>query len=86
MPSQVKGVRLRTLWRRPSWVRIPLPALFFSSLRVCGPAIFIMHEQVGVDQDYIDPQMWGIAPVWLSLCTRCMKCVEACSKKAITVD
>jgi len=45
-----------------------------------------MHEQVGVDQDYIDPQMWGIAPVWLSLCTRCMKCVEACSKKAITVD
>ncbi len=32
MPSQVKGVRLRTLWRRPSWVRIPLPALLYFSI------------------------------------------------------
>jgi ferredoxin len=55
-------------------------------LRACDPAIFIMHEPVGVDQDYIDPQMWRITPVWLSLCTRCMKCVEVCPEKAITVD
>ena len=54
-------------------------------LRVCDPAVFLMHQPLSVEQDPYDPQLWRITPVWLSLCTRCMKCVEVCPEKAITV-
>lgn len=55
-------------------------------LRVCDPAVFLMHQPLGVEQDPYDPQLWRITAVWLSLCTRCMKCVEKCPEKAITVS
>lgn len=55
-------------------------------LKVCDPAIFLMHEPLGVEQDPYDPQLWQITAVWLSLCTRCLKCVETCPEKAISVS
>ena len=54
-------------------------------LKSCDPAIFLMHETIGAEQDPCDPQLWRVTPVWLSLCTRCMKCVSACPLGAITV-
>jgi ferredoxin len=54
-------------------------------MKACDPAIFLMHETIGVDQDPYDPQIWRVTPVWLSLCTRCMKCVSACPLGAISV-
>lgn len=56
-------------------------------LRVCDPAVFLRHETLGVESsDPLDPEFWQITAVWLSLCTRCGKCVEACPEKAITVS
>ena len=55
-------------------------------LQICDPAVFLCHETLGVDQDPIDPQIWRITAVWLSVCTRCMKCVEECPEKAISVS
>ena len=55
-------------------------------LRACDPAIFLMHETIGVEQGRYDPQLWRVTPVWLSLCTRCMKCVSACPLGAISVE
>ena len=55
-------------------------------LRACGPAIFIMHESFGVEeQDPLDPRRWSITPMWPTLCTRCMKCVESCPRGAVSV-
>jgi formate hydrogenlyase subunit 6/NADH:ubiquinone oxidoreductase subunit I len=54
-------------------------------MKACDPAIFLMHETIGVDQDPYDPQIWRVTPVWLSLCTRCMKCVSSCPLGAISV-
>ncbi|MHA1727305.1 MAG: 4Fe-4S binding protein [Promethearchaeota archaeon] len=45
-----------------------------------------MHETLGVEQDLWDPQIWRISPIWLSLCNRCLKCVEVCPEEAITVS
>ena len=56
-------------------------------LRVCDPAVFLRHGALGVEQpDPRDPEFWQITAVWLSLCTRCGKCVEACPEKAIRVS
>ncbi|MBU7045723.1 MAG: 4Fe-4S binding protein [Theionarchaea archaeon] len=55
-------------------------------LRVCDPAIFLMHQPLKMEQDPYDPQLWQITAVWLSLCTRCMKCVDVCPEKAITIS
>jgi NAD-dependent dihydropyrimidine dehydrogenase PreA subunit len=56
-------------------------------LRACAPAVFLMHETMGaVEPDPCDPQAWRVTPLWASLCTRCMKCVEACPVKAIRVS
>jgi formate hydrogenlyase subunit 6/NADH:ubiquinone oxidoreductase subunit I len=55
-------------------------------LQACDPAIFIMHESFGVEEDNpLDPQKWSITPMWPTLCTRCMKCVESCPHDAISV-
>ena len=56
-------------------------------LRICDPAVFLMHQSPDAKQDNpFDPQFWQITAVWLSLCTRCRKCVETCPEKAITVS
>lgn len=58
-------------------------------LPICDPAVFLRHEDLSKsDQelDPYDPQFWNITAVWLSKCTRCMKCVEICPEKAITVS
>ncbi|TXT55527.1 MAG: hypothetical protein BAJALOKI2v1_660012 [Promethearchaeota archaeon] len=57
-------------------------------LKACDPAVFIMHETIGTEdqqEDPWDPQDWRITPIWGSLCQRCLKCVEACPENAITV-
>lgn len=55
-------------------------------LKVCDPAVFLMHQPLHMEQDPYDPQSWRFTAVWLSLCTRCVKCVDACPEKAITVS
>ena len=56
-------------------------------LRICDPAVFLLHQTVGAEEpDPYDPQIWRITPLWPSLCTKCMKCVEICPKQAITVS
>jgi len=56
-------------------------------LRTCDPAIFLMHQTMGtIEEDHCDPQIWRITPLWLSLCSRCMKCVKNCPEKAISVS
>jgi NAD-dependent dihydropyrimidine dehydrogenase PreA subunit len=55
-------------------------------LRACKPAVFLMHETIGADEaDRYDPQKWRVTPLWATLCTACMKCVEVCPQQAITV-
>ncbi|MFX0014373.1 MAG: 4Fe-4S binding protein [Promethearchaeota archaeon] len=58
-------------------------------LKVCDPAILLRHQDLKLEkkeQNPLDPQFWKITAVWLSLCTRCMKCVETCPENAITVS
>jgi formate hydrogenlyase subunit 6/NADH:ubiquinone oxidoreductase subunit I len=54
-------------------------------LRVCAPAVFLLHQTFDVDNDRYDPQLWSIKPMWPTLCTLCMKCVDVCPEKAITI-
>ncbi len=61
------------------------PRTCTNCLKVCDPAVFLMHQPLKVEQDPYDPQLWRITAVWLSLCTRCLRCVEACPEKAIAV-
>ncbi len=62
------------------------PRACAACMRACGPALFSLHQTFGaVEKDTCNPQHWRITPLWVSLCTRCNKCVEACPEKAITV-
>ncbi|NHJ04266.1 MAG: 4Fe-4S dicluster domain-containing protein [Candidatus Heimdallarchaeota archaeon] len=55
-------------------------------LRICEPAIFLLHETLGVEEENpYDPQIWRITPLYPSLCTRCLKCNEVCPVEAINV-
>ena len=55
-------------------------------LKTCEPAVFLLHQSEGEKQENpLDPDKWCITPLWLSLCTRCMKCVEICPEDAIKV-
>ncbi|MCJ7760380.1 hypothetical protein MUP59_04470 [Candidatus Bathyarchaeota archaeon] len=62
------------------------PRDYGKCLRVCDPAVFLCNEALGVKQDPIDPQIWRITPMWLNLCNHCVKCVEVCPQRAITVS
>ena len=56
-------------------------------LRACDPAIFLLHQTIGVEEENpYDPQIWRITPLWISLCAGCMKCVDICPEKAINVE
>ncbi|MGV9102804.1 MAG: ATP-binding protein [Promethearchaeia archaeon] len=54
-------------------------------LRICDPAVFLMHPTLEEHPDPYNPERWKITPVWPSLCMGCMKCVEVCPENAITV-
>ena len=54
-------------------------------LKICEPALFLMHETLGVEDDPYDPQLWRVTALYPSLCTKCMKCVEVCPEQAIQV-
>ncbi len=55
-------------------------------LRACDPAVFLLHKKLGIkEEDPQDPQHWRITAVWLSICTRCFKCIEICPEQAIEI-
>ena len=57
-------------------------------LSVCDSAVFLRHQDLKFIEDEInpnDPQFWKITPVWPSVCTRCLRCVDSCPESAIAV-
>jgi NADH-quinone oxidoreductase subunit I len=54
-------------------------------LHVCDTAVFLMHPTLDEHKDPYNPERWLITPVWPSMCTGCMKCINICPEKAITV-
>jgi NAD-dependent dihydropyrimidine dehydrogenase PreA subunit len=63
------------------------PRACCACLRACAPAVFLLHQTIGaVENDQLDPEKWRITPLWPSLCTGCLKCVETCPAGAIAVN
>jgi len=56
-------------------------------LKVCEPAIFLLHQSLDFEEedDRYDPKIWRVTPVYPSLCTLCMECVNKCPENAITI-
>ncbi|MCJ7666618.1 MAG: 4Fe-4S dicluster domain-containing protein [Actinobacteria bacterium] len=55
-------------------------------LKVCEPAVFLLHQSTDAEENNpCDPEKWRITPLWLSLCTHCMKCVDVCPVNAMKV-
>jgi NAD-dependent dihydropyrimidine dehydrogenase PreA subunit len=62
------------------------PRACCACLRACDPAVFLMHQTLGAaEADPLDPRLWRITAMWPTLCTACMKCVQLCPEKAVTV-
>jgi len=56
-------------------------------LKACDPAVFVRHPTLNIKQENpYDPKFWQVTAVWLSLCTRCGKCVKICPQDAITIS
>ena len=56
-------------------------------LKICKPAIFILHETLGAEEENpFDPQKWRITPLYPSLCNHCLECVQVCPIQAIAVN
>jgi len=56
-------------------------------LKICKPAVFLLHQTLGKEEeDPDDPRSWRVTPLWISLCTKCMLCVEECPVSAIKVE
>ena len=55
-------------------------------MQACEPAVFLLHQTLDTNEkNPLDPQIWRISPLWLSLCTQCMKCADVCPVGAITL-
>ncbi|MFW9933091.1 MAG: 4Fe-4S dicluster domain-containing protein [Candidatus Thorarchaeota archaeon] len=54
-------------------------------LFVCDPAVFLMHPTLEKHPDPHNPDKWVVDAIWLSKCTGCMKCINACPEQAIEV-
>jgi ferredoxin len=62
------------------------PRACCACLRICEPAVFTLHQSFGArEPDPLDPQAWSVTALRPCLCTRCLKCVAACPRKAIRV-
>ncbi|MCK5238368.1 MAG: 4Fe-4S dicluster domain-containing protein [Candidatus Thorarchaeota archaeon] len=54
-------------------------------LRVCDPAVLLLHPTLEDHPDPHNPEKWVVDAIWLSKCTGCMRCVEICPENAIEV-
>lgn len=55
-------------------------------MRACPKPVFVLHQSFEKNENPLDPEDWRITPILLSLCIRCLKCVDICPQKAITVS
>jgi len=85
------------IWKRKTKIKINYtlcgdgigvdPRTCKKCLVICDPAVFLLHQSFDAEQtDEYDPDKWRITPLWLSLCTKCNKCVEICPENAITIS
>ncbi len=57
-------------------------------LRICPPAVFMVHTvkmERGVETDRKEPGAYVLTATYRDKCTGCMKCVEGCPADALTV-
>jgi NAD-dependent dihydropyrimidine dehydrogenase PreA subunit len=55
-------------------------------LKQCDRPVFHLHHVIVDGDDPWDPSFWQVTPVYTSQCTRCMRCIEVCPVKAISVS
>ncbi|MFW9846530.1 MAG: 4Fe-4S binding protein [Candidatus Thorarchaeota archaeon] len=55
-------------------------------LAECVRPVFHLHHVLEKGDDPCDPRHWQVTPVYLSQCTRCMKCTDVCPVDAISVS
>ncbi len=57
-------------------------------LKECDPAVFLMHQTQGMEEqekDPLNPQFWRITALYPSQCTLCFKCIDVCPENAISI-